>query len=130
ALAEIRRVLKPAGRFFAATNGATGMRELFELVKRVNPDAYDGSSSVNAFGLENGADQLAPWFEGVEVRRHENALAVTEADPLIAYVASSDRLNEDQLIALRNIVEAELQEEGVIHIRKDQGLFAARKATR
>ena len=123
-------MLKPGGRFFAATNGATGMRELSELVQRVNPDAYDGSSSVDAFGLESGEDQLEPWFEGIEMRRHENALAVTEADPLIAYVASSDRLNEDQLMALRKIVEEELQEKGVIHIRKDQGLFAARKATR
>ncbi len=39
AFSEIRRVLKTAGRFYAATNGRDSNRELRELVEKVDPNA-------------------------------------------------------------------------------------------
>lgn len=44
--------------------------------------------TAERFGLENGQTQLAPWFGSTELRRFENALAVTEVEPLVAYILS------------------------------------------
>ena len=89
ALSEIRRVLRPGGRFYAATNGQSHMRELKELTGRFAPDAgLAASSSAEFFGLEDGRDEIARWFSEVTVHRYKDALIVTEAEPLIAYVRS------------------------------------------
>jgi ubiquinone/menaquinone biosynthesis C-methylase UbiE len=126
ALSEIRRVLVPGGRLYAATNGGAHMRELRALHDRFQPGAGRRIGSVAApFTLENGAEQLRPWFSQVTVRRQENALRVTEAGPLIAYVASTQTLSEDALLALAEHLEREIKEHGAIEITKDAGLFTA-----
>lgn len=127
AFSEVRRVLKYGGRLFAATNGDAHMKDLRELAGRVDSEAYGGFGS-DEFGLENGEGQLAPWFEAIEIRFQDNGLHVTEVDPLIAYVASSKRLDEAQLSELRTLVEAEIAEKGAFDIEKKQGMFVARRA--
>ena len=123
---EIHRVLKPGGYFYAATNGKNHMKQLREMVMSVRPDAYDDWSAQN-FGLENGAEQLAPYFKTVDVRHHENALHITEVEPLMDYVASSKRLNDVELDHVRNLAENRLVEKGAIVIEKAVGVFVARK---
>lgn len=126
AFSEIRRVLKPGGLFYAATNGENHMQELRDMVTEVKPDAYEEFSATN-FNLEKGAEQLAPYFESIEVRHHENALHVTEVEPLMDYVASSKRLNKLELDLVRNLAENRLVEKGAIVIEKSVGVFVARK---
>jgi ubiquinone/menaquinone biosynthesis C-methylase UbiE len=53
ALQEVQRVLKPDGRFFAATNGDNHMRELKELARQFAPTLPDAWPQL-AFRLENG----------------------------------------------------------------------------
>jgi ubiquinone/menaquinone biosynthesis C-methylase UbiE len=126
AFSEIRRVLVPGGRLYAATNGWAHMRELRELHERFQPGSGRQIGSVAApFTLENGAEQLEPWFSQVSIRRQENSLRVTEAGPLVAYVASTQTLSKDALLALAAHVEREIEQHGVIHITKDSGLFTA-----
>ncbi len=55
-LAEIRRVLRPGGRLYAATNGRAHMAELGELL------GERGWRAAESFGLENGPAQLAAWL--------------------------------------------------------------------
>src|SRR5262249_16734842 len=112
ALAEIRRVLRPGGRFYAATNGRDHLRELGELVARFAPDwtGWAAGSNSQGFRLENGAEQLARWFPRVELRRYEDALVVTEAEPLLAYVLSGTAgasLDRERVLAMAKLVEAE-----------------------
>ncbi len=126
AFEEIRRVLKPGGRLYAATNGKLHMRDLRDFVERVRPDAYADWSSLD-FSLENGTEQLAAHFDGVEMIRRDGGLRVTDVDALVAYAASSERLNEEQLNALRGLFEREMDEKGAVHIRTDPGLFVAQK---
>src|SRR5439155_8279412 len=86
ALAEIRRVLRPDGRFYAATVGRNHLRELSALVTRFAPDWVSWAAAEGdpeAFVLENGADQVGRWFPRVELRRYEDELVVTEAGPLV-----------------------------------------------
>jgi|APSaa5957512622_1039677.scaffolds.fasta_scaffold11803_3 ubiquinone/menaquinone biosynthesis C-methylase UbiE len=123
-IAEVRRVLKPGGYFYAATNGEPHLRELFEWMKKIAPDCLGKDPpSTRGFALENGAEQLSRSFAEVEMDRYEEDLKVTEAEPFVAYVASTDRLNDDQLATLAEQVAAKIERCGTIHITKSQGLF-------
>ena len=130
ALAEARRVLAPGGRLYAATVGLTHMRELDELVSRFDPQLAEtgiGLGKPHApFSLENGGEQLAAHFSHVEIHRYADALDVTEAAPLVAYIQSgTDPLGETRLAELTICVQRQLDAQGVIHITKDTGIFVA-----
>jgi SAM-dependent methyltransferase len=125
ALAEIRRVLRPGGRFYAATNGRAHMREVREWVQRWVPDTQRWSF---AFSLESGQPQLERWFPSVTLHRYEDMLVVTEAAPLIAYVRSGyagTAVSGDRLAQLAAFVRQELATHGAIRITKEVGLFEA-----
>ena len=134
AISEIHRVLKLNGFFFAATNGTKHLFELDDLYKYLNPElshTIDNTFSANAFTLENGAEQLAPWFK-VDIRYYEDALVVTEAEPLVAYLLSmvprgDFQINPEQITALQHIIEDRIRVEGCIRITKSTGLFISQK---
>lgn len=133
ALTEIGRVLKPAGHFYASTIGRQQMRELDELVWKCWPNnSWKGLGASAPFVLENGQEKLAPFFAQVTLDTYEDALEVTEAEPLAAY-AFSGRLGFLLAREMRelfvNVIRQELAERETIHITKASGLFEARKAT-
>ncbi len=133
ALSEARRVLKPGGRLLAATNGQKHMAELREMMRGFDPSAAFRPVRYS-FSLENGAGQLALWFEEVRLYRYEDALMVTDAAPLLAYVLSSIGDAESVLVGerldeLTAFVEEKLARHGAIHITKDSGLFVAHTRT-
>jgi hypothetical protein len=82
---------------------------------------------AGSFTLENGAAQLSPWFSKVSLRRYEDALAVTEAGPLVDYIISGwENLTGDRLNQLRELVDQEMElRGGVFFITKDSGIFEA-----
>ncbi len=128
ALAEMRRVLRPGGRFYASTVGQSHLRELWDLVGRVDPTlAWRAEDVTNPFTLESGYDQVGEWFSDVSVSRYEDALVVTEAEPLLAYVWSGEAssMSAEQRKAFARCVEKELALHGAIRISKDSGLFGA-----
>lgn len=133
ALAEIRCVLNPSGTFYAATNGERHMTELWQLLESYIPNCYARALEASkGFLLENGAAQLAAaGFTDIVWRNRSDALEVTEVEPLIAYVQSSNTLmahtwTEAELDAIRAEVAARVAREGVFHIGKVAGLFVAR----
>jgi SAM-dependent methyltransferase len=135
ALGEIQRVLKPGGRFYAATNGARHMRGLSELAAQAFPDyarKIQTTFQRLSFTLENGADLLSPYFEQVSLHVYEDGLHVTESEPLIDYVLSmlstqAAELNPTHVAAIRQHVQQILAQQGAIHIEKSGGLFIAQK---
>ena len=133
ALAEIRRVLKPHGRFLAATNGDNHMRELKELAFRVAGDAVPQKWPQLTFRLENGRDLLAPYFDHVSLLPFADGLAVTAVEPLMAYLRSMTLFSilqtDDmarQVAALEQHIVTTIAAEGAYRIQKETGLFIAR----
>jgi SAM-dependent methyltransferase len=130
ALREIWRVLRPGCSLFASTIGDNHMRELFELgnAAQVGVDFVDRS---NPFTLENGFNQVAKWFNPVCLYRYPDALAVTEAEPVVAYLLSSGaggKLDADAVSKLRRHIGAQIEAKGgILHITKDSGFFQATK---
>jgi ubiquinone/menaquinone biosynthesis C-methylase UbiE len=126
-LAEVRRILKPGGHFYATTIGERHMIEMAELIRKFEPDSEHWDQMATSFTLENGAAQLLPWFSNVALRRYEDGLAVTQAAPLVDYIRSGwEDLAGDRLDQLRELVDQEMELRGeVFFITKDSGIFEA-----
>ena len=140
ALREIRRVLKAGGTLYAATNGERHM-EAINIFGRAFAEAVgvrldDGFSNRNLrFSLENGAKHLRPYFTHIERRDYPDALEVTEAEPLAAYLLSTTSAVARLDSRRRPRVEAALlafareyiaARGGSLHVAKSTGLFIAR----
>ncbi len=130
ALAEIHRILKPGGRFYASTIGSGHMRELAELVGGFDPALNvwgSGGLAAETFTLENGAAQISTSFGDVALHRYEDALVVTESAPLIEYIFSGRiQLDGEKRAALAKYVEGEMRRRGgTFRITKESGIFEA-----
>ena len=123
ALREIRRVLKPDGRFFAATFGEHGVTEavldMFSLPCTAN----------HRFTLQNGTAQLKQCFSHVVVRTRPDALDVTDLHDLISYLRTmagmtvlADIPDEDLLQ-----VFSQHMENGILALPNEYGLFICRR---
>lgn len=138
ALAEVKRVLKKNGRFYAATNGADHMRELNEIGRALFPDALTalqysrlqrGDSMSLSFRLENGHGQLEPFFSQVDLLLYQDSLRVTEAEPLVKYALSvieQKALPNAARQSIHKYISQQIAESGAIHITKSTGLFVCR----
>lgn len=128
-LSEICRVLKPTGRLYASTVGRNHLREIDELVGVAWPEALRWIQQPSeAFSLENGLDRLSRWFGEVRVHHYDEALVITESEPLVNYILSmipKPALAGDGPARLNSSVEKELALRGVIHVAKDEGMFEA-----
>lgn len=134
ALGEFRRVLKPGGRLYAATNSRDNMREISALVTRFDANQhYDMGSVIGTFTLENGAELLEAYFSSVHLRLYEDGLAITEPEPLVAYLASmgssAGLFTDEKLERFTEFVKQEVADavarEGAFRIRKSGGMFEA-----
>ncbi len=123
---EVGRVLKPGGRFVCGTYGVAHMQEVSRLVTQFDDRiTLSGENLYEHFGKENGAQALAPYFAEVDWQQYEDALIVTEAEPLIEYVLSCHG-NQNQYILekynkFRKYVEGQIR--NGYTITKDAGIF-------
>ena len=122
ALAEIRRVLRPGGVFYAATYGEHGV---VEAVAEMLGMALAGN---HRFTLQNGAEQLGRVFSRVERTLYDDALDVTDPADLVAYLrsmASMEVLTSVSDEAMLTAFRARMSD-GVLRLPKEYGLFICR----
>lgn len=123
---EVGRVLKPGGRFVCGTYGVAHMQEVSRLVIQFDDRiTLSGENLYEHFGKENGAQALAPYFAEVDWQQYEDALIVTQAEPLIEYVLSCHG-NQNQYILekynkFRKYVDGQIR--NGYTITKDAGIF-------
>jgi SAM-dependent methyltransferase len=125
AFQEISRVLRPGGRLYAATNGPGHLQELDALIQRHAPEAGAGPGRID-FRLDNGARQLRPWFAEIERADFADGLAITEVEPLVAYILSTQAsafLDSGRVRALRADVAERIAAHGAFRATKRPGLF-------
>ena len=128
ALSEIRRVLVPKGRLYAATNGLDHLHEIGDLIRRVEPSYQMRNELRDAFNLEHGGEDLSRWFSRVIVQKIDDGLVVTETEPLIAYILSlpvQSFMTDEKLQQLRESIDADIKAHGAIRITKSTGMFDA-----
>ncbi len=128
ALAEIRRTLAAGGRLYASAGGERHLQELERLLRQIAPSASIGGLTER-FGLENGREQLLPWFAQVEQHVFRDALVFEQAEPALDYILSEERLRarlpKHSRDALVRAVERELEAQGSLRVTVEKGLFVA-----
>ncbi len=122
AFAEIRRVLVSGGAFHASTIGRGHLAELVALAP-----GWDHGRYAEAFGLETGPEQLQPFFADVRTERFEDGLAVTDAEPVLAYIRSSSHYQGEDLTGARKTVQEAIARRGAFTSTKHQGVISCRK---
>lgn len=120
AVRELRRVLRPHGRLVAGTNGPLHMRELDALTTDSNSRGY-----AAAFGRENGHAILSQSFGYVTWHPHEDSLRCTDADAVVAYVASMAPEHAPSAKVRTEVETVMAANDGVFAITKDTGAFVA-----
>lgn len=129
-LNEVRRILKPGGRFICSTYGAAHMKEITELVQDFNSHiTLSAEHLYERFGLENGASLLSPYFSNIHTEIYNDSLFVNQAEPLIEYILSCHG-NQNQYILdrykdFRTYVEKKTKKG--FHITKYAGIFLCKK---
>jgi SAM-dependent methyltransferase len=116
ALREVARVLRPGGVFYCSTNGGDHLKEIKALY-----DQGDEPWSWQ-FRLEDAGEELGEVFADVRLERHPGGLAVTEVEPVVAFVNSLARGKE----GFEETVRATIEREGVFRVTKVGGLFACK----
>ncbi len=130
ALSEIHRVLAPKGHFYAATGGQNHLREISDIIRRVEPSYRTGGVPRDIFNLENGGAMLSRHFSHVTMREIDDGLVVTETEPLLAFILSmpvQSFMTDEKLQALRESIDADIKENGAVRITKSTGMFEAMK---
>lgn len=125
--AEIRRVLKPGGRLYAATNSQDNMQEMYDFVNEFQPGGATRGAGADSFRLENGGETLRTHFESVELHTLDNGLHITEAGPLVAYVGSGLVDDDFDLEGFAAYAERRIEVDGPLDVSKETGIFVARK---
>lgn len=82
AIAECARVLRPGGRFVAATLADDNLAELWEFLGSPRDRSL-------TFSTSNGAEQLAASFAHVEAREAEGVVVFPSSDAMRMYVAAN-----------------------------------------
>lgn len=127
---EVRRVLRPDGRFVCSAYGSAHMREVSQLVRDFDERIVLSAERLyEKFGRENGESILRPFFENVEWYSYEDSLSVHTPEPLISYILSCHGNQNQYILDRYNDFRsfAKKRTDRGFRITKDAGLFLCKK---
>jgi len=122
-LSEVRRVLKPGGKFHCATYGEHGMLAYLAILLRDSMMDTAGKT----FTLQNGQRILERYFDNVRCFNYEDALAVTDLDDLMDYLDSLPSrapLDTEERESVKQLLSQHMKD-GVLTLPKEYGMFTA-----
>ena len=130
-LERMGNMLAEDGRFLASTVGEGHMREIFDLIGAFDSQASAPVWMSSGFSLENGREQLLPFFANVHVYQQENNLLVPDPMAVYDYLYSLPG-NIHQLTVkhgrkLKNYLRNVISEEKPFFIRKSTGVLVGSK---
>ncbi len=127
---QVRKVLKPEGRFLCSTYGTKHMKEINQLVQDFDSHIFLSADKLyQKFGLENGEKILSPYFSSIEALVYADSLAVNRPEPLIEYILSCHG-NQNQYLLERYKDFRSFVEQKTAHtftVTKDAGAFLCKK---
>ncbi len=127
---EIQRCLKQDGVFLCSTYSEQHMKKITELVQEFDSRiVLSGQKLYERFGLANGESILQEFFADISCRKYNDAIQISDAEPLIAYILSCHG-NQNQYLLdryrdFRAFVEKKVGT--TYYIPKDTGIFFCRK---
>ena len=123
-LSEVRRVLRPGGKFYAATYGEHG---IVEALCRILAPLGVRDDTNKTFTLQNGSEMLRSFFDRVERFDYPDSLWVTDVEDIIDYLFSLPSME-----SLRSLPRDEIRmhlnaamHDGVLELPKEYGLFVS-----
>ena len=123
---EVKRVLKPSGRFICSTYGSAHMKEITHLVQGFDSRIVLAAEDLyEIFGLENGASMLEKVFNEITLVRYEDEIRISEPEPLLEYILSCHGNQNRMLLDKYKEFKAYVTEKTRygFKITKDAGVF-------
>lgn len=136
---EVKRTMKPGGRFIAATNSSETLKGVDDLITQslemVMGRRVERWIEPLDFTVENGETVMGSFFDEIELVASESEFEVPKPEPLLAYAESLKGPMEAEvgpglrfdsfLETLRELVEEHLLS-GPIRFSHNTGFFVAR----
>lgn len=121
-LSEVRRVLKPGGKFYCATYGERGIMEFISDTLR---DLNISGSIGKTFTLQNGGESLRRHFDHVQKLTREDGLAITHIPDFVDYVLSMTSLTGLENATAEVLLQAFKEKciNGILYVPKEYGMF-------
>lgn len=129
-VAEMARVLRPAGTLVVACVGDDHLTELHQIRREVFGD-LGTDALASSFGADAGARVLPGWFGDVTWQPYRDLLDCRDPDDVVDYLASTPPL-DGAGEAERGRVVATVRQRfaaggGRLRVSKDTGLFVCRR---
>jgi len=136
AIAELRRVVRPAGTVLVVTNYAAHNAPLDDLIaqsaRAVGADDIPPRASVS-FTMDAGGSELEAAFESVVAHEFASWLVVDEVAPIVAYarsmgafVADTTGARDAVIVELERRASDAIASDGAVRIRTAAGCFVCR----
>lgn len=129
-LGQVADLLKPGGRFMAATNGPEHMIDLDILLEKFSRKLDKSHGMSSGFNLLNGEKQLREFFSTIELHLYSSDLWVTNAQLLTNYAFSTplvkEKLGEEGKPEMTTFFQRRIDHYGGIVIRKQTGVYLAK----
>lgn len=121
AIKEVKRVLKPKGKFYASTNAKGHMLEATQMLSKVAqilPSEVVANNFSHSFTLESAPDYLNKYFKTIKRFDLNSEIVVDKVEPVMAYLMSMTAV--DKLKDLMPLAKQEKAMKLIIELIKEK----------